>query len=205
MKKNFDVSMISAVPIYHSRFNIDEVSAELKIIEDLDLVSAEKNQVSENTDILNNTNLKNLKQVSEHHLKNFISNVIYCKQEFYIINSWIAVSKPGQEHTVHYHPNSIFSGVLYLQSSQKSGTINFYWKSPMKKEYGFNYDYYQNNLFNAESWSFQPESGDIVIFPSWLRHSVTRNESSDPRIVLGFNTFVKGEFGSNEYSAKLKL
>ena len=48
------------------------------------------------------------------------------------------------------------------------------------------------------------KSGTMVIFPSHLEHCVDQNLFNDNRIVIGFNAFVEGNFGSG-YSDSLTL
>ena len=41
-------------------------------------------------------------------------------------------------------------------------------------------------------------TGDLVIFPGWLNHETSVNESDDDRIIIGANYFLKGKLGTNE-------
>lgn len=202
---NFEITPLFATPIYHSYSNISNLQNELDVANNLEFKNAKANKVSKDTYVLDLIELHNYKKICDDHLKNFVNNVVDCQQEFYITNSWIAVTNPGECHYTHHHPNSIISGVLYLQSDNKSGKINFHCKSTFKNSFAFNYDFKQHNVFNSDMWSYSPKSGEILIFPSWVNHSVDVNLSESPRIILGFNTFVKGTFGSNEYSADLIL
>ena len=37
------------------------------------------------------------------------------------------------------------------------------------------------------SMHFKPQEGEMMIFPAWLRHAVTPNESTQDRISIAFN------------------
>jgi uncharacterized protein (TIGR02466 family) len=51
-------------------------------------------------------------------------------------------------------------------------------QSPAKRE--------PNNL-SSDVASFTPNEGDLLIFPSYLHHSVEENLSEEDRIVISFN------------------
>ena len=44
-----------------------------------------------------------------------------------------------------------------------------------------------NNDFTSNILRIKPEEGMLVLFPSWLTHSVDPNMSSDERVVISFN------------------
>jgi uncharacterized protein (TIGR02466 family) len=44
------------------------------------------------------------------------------------------------------------------------------------------------NLTNGQ---YLPEGGKMILFPSWLEHSVLKNRSSEPRISIAFNINLK--------------
>ena len=51
------------------------------------------------------------------------------------------------------------------------------------------------NIFNSLTWSFVVKTGDILLFPSNLGHSVQTKKGKNLRISLSFNVFVKGQLG----------
>ena len=92
----------------------------------------------------------------------------------------------NDHHNVHSHANSMLSGVFYLQTPEGSGSISFYDPKPRRnfisRETEFETDS-NMNIFNV-----QPKKGLLLIWESWLEHSVMRNHSKDDsRISLVFN------------------
>ena len=62
------------------------------------------------------------------------------------------------------------------------------------------------NIWNSKAWYIPVEKNVLVLFPSWLEHSVEENKKqTTDRISISFNTFTKGRFGSNEQSNELIL
>tara|TARA_R110000803_G_scaffold78047_1_gene143041 strand:- start:41 stop:649 length:609 start_codon:yes stop_codon:yes gene_type:complete len=195
-----------SVPLYHNETN-ESFTDEINSVTSLNKTPAAYNKVSQDNDILLRNEFAKCKHVCEYHLNQYVRNTFNCSQEFYIINSWAAQSAPGERHGSHFHPNSIVSGVLYLQCEKDAGDIIFRHKSSLRKDFNFAYTYQDYNIFNSDTWKYTVNTGDILIFPGWVEHSVEENKSSKDRIVLGFNAFVRGEFGtqSNDYSSKLIL
>jgi uncharacterized protein (TIGR02466 family) len=149
--------------------------------------------------VLKNLAMKNIEKLCQKHLDYYTKEVLRIKQDFYITNSWITVKNKGGHHNRHNHQNCIFSGVLYLNAND-SQSITFHGKSRFLDYFNFDYLYDDYNIYNCKSWSFSVKTGTIIIFPSHVDHSVEENKSDDSRIVLGFNSFVKGSFGMEDSS-----
>jgi hypothetical protein len=45
----------------------------------------------------------------------------------------------------------------------------------------------------------------MLIFPSWIKHRVSKNIGSNDRIVIGFNSFVTGVIGTTDIHQYLNL
>jgi ectoine hydroxylase-related dioxygenase (phytanoyl-CoA dioxygenase family) len=69
----------------------------------------------------------------------------------------------------------------------------------------FKFDIKEWNSFNSSSWWFPVKTGDIVIFPSSLIHSVETKQGNNTRISLAFNVFIKGTIGINNSLTELHL
>jgi uncharacterized protein (TIGR02466 family) len=201
---NAEITPLFAVPAYHAHSGIYNFDEEINFLKQLELIPSQKNFVSKNQSIFDHPEMARCKNIAEQHVQNFVANVFKCKQQLYITNSWTAKSLTNESHHTHHHPNSVISGVLYLQCSPGNGNIKFHHKSPLKDSFNFTYDFTDYNIFNADVWSYAPVTGELLLFPSWLNHEVEKNLNEEPRIVIGFNTFVKGTFNST-YAAELTL
>ena len=60
------------------------------------------------------------------------------------------------------------------------------------------YSISNQNAFNSNSWSYEMNTGDIIMFPGWLQHKTEKNKNDDDKIVIGANYFIKGTIGSVE-------
>lgn len=104
---------------------------------------------------------------------------------FEITGCWANISAPGAPHKIHTHPNNYLSGVYYVKTQPKANGIVFHDPrpqvsviSPPPAELG---------PTNAGMLRVQVDTGSLILFPSWLEHSVDANLSSENRISIAFN------------------
>ena len=113
-----------------------------------------------------------------------------------ITESWYRETVPGNHQDRHRHPNSMLSGVLYLQvpeqSEEYSGIVieTGHFQFP-----NFQFEYQcQSNKYNTQSVYIPVKTGEMIIFPSWMEHYVATNQSAtESRKVIAFNTFMRGK------------
>ena len=108
--------------------------------------------------------------------------------EIYITQSWINKSTPGDYHQAHTHPNSFLSGTFYYKTNINAGHLTF--ADP--KYTPLEYRKQEHTAFNSNLWKVIPNEYDLVLFPSYILHGVGINNSSDTRLSLAFNTYLKG-------------
>tara|TARA_B100001996_G_scaffold207005_1_gene158698 strand:- start:999 stop:1685 length:687 start_codon:yes stop_codon:yes gene_type:complete len=110
-------------------------------------------------------------------------------------NMWMNINKKGDSNHIHTHSGSMFAGVYYAKVPNCCcGELKFH--RPMQdqciKEYwgcNENFDRHEEAM-NFVEWYVQPKENTMVIFPSWLMHSVDKSASDDDRISLSFNMHV---------------
>ena len=111
------------------------------------------------------------------------------KQKIRISNMWAIINTGGSANTRHQHGNSTISGAYYVRAPKNSGDIVFYDPRPAPV-----YTYpnaLSPNLLNAQINGISPNEGSLVLFPSYLDHSVNKNLSNDERIVISFNLTIQ--------------
>ena len=136
----------------------------------------------------------------------------YKCEQYKITQSWISHKKPNESHHKHFHSNSILSGVLYYGPSFDSecSSIIFHRKIsphvPGVNVLVVDYDYdLSPSPYSIEETSFNPSPGDLIIFPSYLLHSVPQNTTNKVRKSLVFNIVPEGGLGNNDGLNKLKF
>ena len=178
----------------------------LKHVEDLEYVrggyeseSSEVRSRSKSSYVLDDDNLKELKQFCLNSVNEYVDEVIGIDDEIEIQQSWVNYNRPGQFQQEHFHPNSFISGVFYLMSDPEKGApITF--KSDLHKS---NFSVHmiqkdQSNFYPSAAYSFgYPSiSGQLILFSSTVTHMVPTNNSDTNRISLSFNTYPKVPFGN---------
>ena len=207
-QQSFGIKGIFPCPVYFAHRNSDLDSSEIKDIEDIineGIHPSVSNSVSQNNFIFD-TKLKNLKEFCEQHIKKYAEEILNPKQEldFYITQSWLNISKPGESHHQHWHPNSSISGVFYIKTV-KDDEILFHDPNHKIKRMLI-IEAKEANSFNLDAWRQSVNTFDLLLFPSWLEHSVSKNKkATEDRISISFNTFVKGTLGKKTDSTELIL
>lgn len=99
-------------------------------------------------------------------------------------NSWFNVQRPGSLLKHHTHPDSRVSAALCIASDERSSQLHFENPNPLIGFAGAE----QRTDFNMEMAKFKLAPGDLVLFPSWLRHgSGFEANQSEQRVVISIN------------------
>ena len=110
------------------------------------------------------------------------------KQTVKISNMWAIVNTGGSTNSRHQHGNSTLSGAYYVRAPKNCGDIVFYDPRPAPV---FSYPTaVSSNLLNAQVNSITPKEGALILFPSYVDHSVNENLSNSERIVISFNIII---------------
>ena len=102
-----------------------------------------------------------------------------------INNMWAIINIGGSANLRHQHGNSTISGAYYVRAPKNCGDIVFY--DPRPAPVFSHPNASSPNSLNAQVNGITPKEGALVLFPSYLDHSVNENLSNDERIVISFN------------------
>ena len=158
-----------------------------------------------NTYILNDDKCKELRSFILEMALNFGKELGYICDEYKITQSWITHKYPNQSHAPHSHSNSLFSGVFYYGSQFKSDCSSIKFHKPGSNHQDIAHPNTENSLFLTETVSYLPTSGDLLIFPSTLVHSVPKNTTNEIRKSLAFNIVPKNGLGHETTLTELKF
>jgi hypothetical protein len=109
--------------------------------------------------ILDKSELIDIKSFCLSSLNKYINDA-------YITESWLNFTMPSEEHQSHNHPNSLITGIFYVNASIAFHTIVF----PEAEEI------------------ISVGRGDLLLFPSHLLYYEPKNIGNDLKISLAFNT-----------------
>ena len=201
-----NINGIFPTPIYISKLDRELTNKELSFIYKTksDVYKNDGNTTSNDNYILNHKAFKDLKTDLDLRVQDYFDKVISATEAItpYITQSWLNYTETNQYHHRHEHPNSLISGVFYVNGDEKFDKIKFYKKDiysiirPEVKDY---------NIWNSETWWFSVKTGDVILFPSSLTHMVETKQGDNTRISLAFNVFIKGTVGNNKNLTELIL
>jgi uncharacterized protein (TIGR02466 family) len=97
--------------------------------------------------------------------------------------SWFNIYGRGDYQEKHVHPNSIISAIYILAASPGSAKIHF--TTPLNEMFYVKHKQKHQQL--VQQISCESKSGTLIVFPSYLPHSVERHELDDLRISLSYN------------------
>lgn len=98
---------------------------------------------------------------------------------------WALVNGRHASGAAHCHPNAFLSGVYYVSTTPQAGAIHFHDPRPAAQMAAAPVSEYAP--WTARQISHQPQPGAMLIFPSWLHHSVGPNLSDALRVSISFN------------------
>ena len=116
-----------------------------------------------------------------------------CEVYAHIIESWYHITKNGGYHDAHSHPNCSWCGIYYLDPGEanlegRNGINRFYDPRVNAEHYA---DPGTAYLGGQGFWDFAPKEGQVVIFPSYLKHSALPYFGQKDRVVVAFNCVIE--------------
>ena len=159
------------------------------------------NYRSDDSYLLRKEEFKDIKNFLGEAINKFTTNVLNTKQRLVITQCWANRNPKGSKHHEHVHPNSIVSGVMYFQINEKLPPIQF----SKDRQDGMKLDPIKYNHVNSESFLLPCKPGELILFPSSLKHSVPINQGDEDRISVSFNTFCIDAIGSEQSLTHLDI
>ena len=105
--------------------------------------------------------------------------------------SWIVSQYQGEYNPWHTHSGN-FSGVIYLKIPEG---MNEVYEKEFRDHYPasglIEFMYGEKSDFRSDNLKFIPEVGMMLIFPSWLKHSVYPFHCDGERRSMSFNAYYK--------------
>jgi uncharacterized protein (TIGR02466 family) len=126
------------------------------------------------------------------------------RDSHYITNMWANIANPNRRHAMHVHPNCLLSGILYIKTPKNCGPTVF--TSPRMLSRMIEPAYTEKNELNSDVFVFPAEKGRMLLWPSYLPHSVEVGTSveDEERIVVAFNIMIRGRIEALTMSLELK-
>ena len=213
MQTNYEVLELFPTPVYTTTLPI-ELSKVVHWFYKQEMLSEEVDspnygERSKNSYILNEPECSELGNHILTLTKDYGDMLGYNYNSYKFGQSWLSYKHPGQHHSQHSHPSSLISGVFYFgEPAEKIPAIKFH-----KIIGGMNVSYLSPSLvadkrelkYVHKEFSIEFSPGLLLLFPSYLHHSVPLNTSNTTRCSLAFNMVPTIGLGDETSLTELKF
>jgi len=162
---------------------------------------------SDDTYVLDNPECEDFAKTVMHHVDLYNEESLgYKNKEWVFSQTWVSHKHPGQQHAQHTHPNSIISAVFfYGEMGDDTSKIIFHQPSLHSKVDTIQIHTKQEEKYawRSAGISFDFQPGTLLIFPSFLPHSVPENKTRLVRKSLSMNIVPKYGFGDKRMLTEL--
>ena len=202
MKAKDELLQIFPLPVLICKYE-NSIEEEFTFVKNLKYIEQKENGnfKSDDTYLLKHQELSKIKEFFLQSLNKFTQNILQTKQRLVVTQAWTNRNPPHSKHHEHVHPNSIISGVFYFRQSKTLPPIQF----SKAVQDGIKLTPEKYNNLNSEIFLLPMVDGELVLFPSSLRHSVPLNKGNEERFSMSFNTFCIDEMGSKDSLTHLNL
>ena len=140
----------------------------------------------------------NTKTFIKNSIQQFVDTHID-NENLIVTQSWIHKSDNVTSLFGHYHPNSILSGVYYLDADENTVGTTFYKGSTNTTTDHpiINVNWKNKSIYSYVTHTISAKKNTLYLFPSEIIHNVSGGKVKQPRHVLSFNTWFDGPFGSS--------
>ena len=142
-----------------------------------------------------------------------------CRDDIHLF-AWSNHYTGRNYHEAHNHPTTLISGTYYVKVEKDSQPIKFFNPNPAasafpmgtQTEWNVNENPYNNMTITGHGVNMmevfvQPTEGEVLMWPSYLYHTVPQSQSKDPnyeRISVSFNLTHKRDLTDNTTGRNLK-
>ena len=106
-------------------------------------------------------------------------------EAFEITGCWATVLARGAAHRSHSHPNNYLSGAYYVRTNPGADTINFH--DPRSQAAVIRPPVTELTAENTDQVVVKVTDGTLLLFPSYLEHSVDATAADEQRVSVSFN------------------
>lgn len=102
-----------------------------------------------------------------------------------ISQSWLNAFTFGQQERPHHHlaPSVVLSGCYYVRTPEGGGSL--YFQDPIRERVAHQAFFADDG--GRQAVEIEHRAGQLILFPSWLYHGVSANQSGEQRVSIAFN------------------
>lgn len=198
MQEPTEITLLFSTPVAKMHLKeLDVISAASKLIVD-NLTSFNYEELKQQNACTTNDNLhlrleyQKLQRLIDNQARQFFDDYLGLDSSKVTMTCmWSNIQQNSFRHNTHQHPNSFYSGVVYLNipTGDNIDPGNIFFIDPRYSKNMIVADYSKQNPLSDREWWYEPVTGMMLLFPSWLEHGtrICRIPKDQYRISLSFN------------------
>jgi uncharacterized protein (TIGR02466 family) len=146
-----------------------------------------------NKDILEVFGVESFSQELRFHVQQYMELInapVNKVKEFKIVQSWLTQSLDNEYAHIHTHGCMDISGVYYFKADGDEGDL-FLEHTVTQMSSAWPFEHLKKPMH------IKPETGRLILFPSWVSHGTIANKSNKERISLAFDIAFSREYLNN--------
>ena len=210
-----DVMGLFPIPVIKIPLQVHDFSQQIEVLKTLPMENTNGGHYpthlkSSNSYCLEMQSIGDLRLYLESKISEYMKDVLSYAYPAQLTQSWVNQNRKGDSTHIHAHPNSIVSAVFYMDLPQDNGLIRFHKFKPVGSttyymEPSIDPDSASKNFYAYDWIDIQVKTGDLVIFPSYLAHSVPENQDNEDRWSLAMNAVPVLALGDRDSLTELML
>ncbi len=185
-----EIFSLFPIPVFKIKCDID-YQDEIDLILQEPITSS--THYSKNNQLLSSGKYPKLHDWILKNGQRFASECLSLNTELRFTQSWLTQVTEPVTHWVnpHIHKNSFISGVFYIEKNYGDGDVRM-WKpkgtiNTIEMPLPIDANTVDQNPFAQDSFQISAETGDLLLFPAYLPHCITKIKSTVRRTSLGFD------------------
>ena len=178
---------------------------QIAFIQNQKMVGNQEIRVSENLYLLEEPQLKSVKDAVQEVLDLYAREVLCIPQKLYVTQSWSVTYNANAGMGQRSYSHSLFSGLLYYCELPSPPAKTIFLRHDTYQQIDLAPDPDKRNIFNTPSAQIVPKQDEVFLFSSRLTHLIEPNQSSQPLRAIAFNTFLKGRLGDYRGTSELVI
>ena len=106
-----------------------------------------------------------------------------------LVGSWFSINRKHSYHPIHNHVPATWSGVYYVQAEEDDAFLTFFDDNKSTNWPWTNFG--ESNEYNTPTFSIMPKTGRLLLFPSYLKHTVEQQIHDRERVTISFNLSIR--------------
>jgi len=134
------------------------------------------------SNFIQDNNMEEFSRALDFHIKTYLTTLgsKAANTPYKMISSWMTLTKKGGYAHTHVHGDADISGVFYVRTNGKDGSIFFETPNKVSRN-SFAFRHFQQRV------TYPPSVGKLILFPGWLEHGVETNTEDYDRVSVSFN------------------